>query len=406
MPLTKLKPLSFIRRIHIENTTYIQPSSSELNAVETSSESLNDVPSPDLAKPQFTTLGQPPTLVQIKIVPSYPVYVTKGSLLSLYGTSLRNISVSNEWLESPFKRSLYGFHSFRYQKLESTAPATSLFTVNKESTLSTLSLNGTVDWAILPKDAIAGYSGATLRISTEALPRYVKAEAKKWFQFNKNTETKTGLYQFWRSGYSLVQGRGDVVLKGYGSIFKVDLDADEQILIKRDNIIGISVNGDELSKCVSEHEGFNNFKPVQKHESESRESGSTTSTDLVKITTMAQLQNYLRPVLDYSRKAYQYLIQIFPKTSDGYVNVVGPRTVLLQSDLTSPLLSKFNKSVNDQSVEVLENKIFKASLENNKPQDYLSYVTVKDGKVTFQNTPDFQRTIDAMPKANRDKEYL
>ncbi|KAH3683778.1 hypothetical protein WICPIJ_005253 [Wickerhamomyces pijperi] len=401
MSLQKLRPLALVRGLHIENTTYIKTASTKESTTTTtssSSESLNSTDSPDLDKPEFTALGQPPTLVQIKIVPSYPVHITKGSLLSLYGTSLKNIAFTNEWLESPLKRILYGFHSFRYQKLESTAPATSLITVDKDSTLSTLSLNGTVDWAILSNDAIAGYSGATLRISTESVPRYVKAEAKKWFTLSNNTETKTGLYSFWRSGYSLVQGRGDVILKGYGSVFKVDLDADEQILIKKDNIIGISVNGDELSKCVSEHQGFNNFKPI-----EAAASVEEKSTEIVEVTTMMQIQQYFRLFVQYANTAYRAFTQIFPKSSDGYVNVVGPRTVLLQSDLAPSLLSQFT-AVDDQTIEVLENKVFKASLQNNnkKPQDYLSYVTVKDGKVSFQSTPDFQKTIDSMPKANRD----
>ncbi|KAH3670327.1 hypothetical protein WICMUC_004896 [Wickerhamomyces mucosus] len=406
--MNTLRPLSFIRKIHIENTSYVSVTQS--NPINTNSSTFSSLSSnreelQDLEKPTFTTLGQPPTLVQIQIPPSYPVYFLKKSLLSVYGTSLEHISLSNRWLDNPLTRILYGFHSFQYQKLETTAPATALINVDKFSTVSSISLDGTVDWAILPRNSIVGYTGTALRITTAQVPKFVKSDSKKWFSLSNNTDLKTGLHSIWKSGYSLTQGRGDVILKGRGLIFKVDLDKEEEILIKRDSILGISVNGDELSRCVSEHEGFNVFESKTSIDNANAlESTKAESTQVVDVeetdkfkAQLKRLKVYWYSAKDYFHKAIDYLKQLIPTSSNQYVKITGPRTILLQSDISSSIFDS-SFSSKDRPIEVLENKIFKAAIDQNRSEDYLSYVTVKNGQVTFQNTPDFQKTIDSMPK--------
>ena len=83
---------------------------------------------------------------------------------------------------------------------------------------------------------------------------------------------ETGLFSWKKLGYTLLSGRGKVGLvgngssSGYGSsIYNINLNQNEEILINKNNLLGITVNGPyDLQNCIVKYEFpiINNANPT------------------------------------------------------------------------------------------------------------------------------------------------
>lgn len=247
---------------------------------------------------KFETLGTPPTILSIHSPPSVPIYLRRGSLLSIYGLKSSNKNNSNtsaigsvniddgpiirNTIEYPhwWKQLILTGKFQSFQKLISTIPISLLISShNKSSAKATtdssfvnLILDGLNDWAILNKDAIQVYTGNSLSVSVHSIPRYISKKLAKQlgtattsgaatsgigglgsvFGLGKGTaRIETGLRSLWNRGYTLLSGRGQVGLVGNGGIYQLDVGEQEEILINKRAILAITVNGPfDLENCL------------------------------------------------------------------------------------------------------------------------------------------------------------
>ncbi|KAI5950073.1 AIM24 [Candida theae] len=259
---------------------------------------------------KFESLGTPPTLLSIHSPPSVPIYLRRGSLLSIYGlrssTGENNSSNSNSSLDvddGPIIRNTVEFpHWWKrfiltgkiqaFQKLISTIPISLLISSKNKSNSNqpsdpsfvSLILDGSNDWAILNKNAVQVYTGNSLSVSIHSLPRYISKKLAKqlnksgggaagsssggvfrvglrWFGKSGGSTTtatggstaraETGLRTLWNRGYTLLSGRGQVGVVGNGGVYQLDVGDQEEILINKRAILAITVNGPfDLENCV------------------------------------------------------------------------------------------------------------------------------------------------------------
>lgn len=282
-----------------------------------SSSALENV---NITTPILTKLS--PSITKVQLVPSYPIFISKGSLLSIYSNKLSSISISNYYLE-PVKRIINGLHSFKFEKVESTIPTIVLISSSLSNT-KILKLDGTKDWAVLPRDAILGYSGLSLNVQTKKLPKVINKRLK-WFNFP--TKIKTGLSTPFKNGYSFISGRGDLLLKGEGELFTIELSKDEEFLIKRDNLIGISINED-LSECCEEYE----IKKIKEEELEVEPIVPNDEvTEVVKKNeTLEKFKDYFKSISLGFNKLIKAINNQLPSNNE-YIKISGPREVIIKS---------------------------------------------------------------------------
>lgn len=300
----------------------------------------------------LTTRSSIPQIVKTSIIPlspSQPIHVHHNKILSIKTQSLSKIS-SRAQYNNPISSLLFGGFLNKYRKFESIIPSEILLVgVNNK-----VSLDGTIDWAIFPKDALTSYSGMALNVKLNRIP---------W---------SSGLSSILKQGYLHISGRGDVYLKSFGEIYTVQLQQGEEIIVRQKGVVGISVNGEELGNCC---------EPVTlgNHDVETKEFEVEKSDN--------ELKDMLLGALDTFGKAWRYIIGKFGK--DEFVRVKGPRSLILTSDVSTKF--EFNYNNGDQ-IEKVEKQLQRSS------QDFLSYVTVKDGKVTFESTPNFKETVDKIER--------
>ncbi len=307
-------------------------------------------------KPQLPLLNAQPTqriipqIIKSSIIPlqpSQPIHIHHNKILSIKTESLSKISSKTQY-NNPLGSFLYGGFYSKYRKFESIIPSEILLAGQNNNKLR---LDGLIDWAIFPKDALISYSGVALNVSLHRIP---------W---------GSGLSSLLRLGYLHISGRGDVYLQNNGEIYTVNLGKDEEIIVRKNGIVGISVNGDELGNCcesiaLSNHE-------VQKE-----------SQEVVVEKSENELKDLFWNTYHGIGKTLRYLVGLIGK--DDFVKVRGPRSLILTSNVST----KFEFPRRDNEIEITEQQLNKSS------QDYLSYVTVKDGKVTFESTPSFKETVE------------
>ena len=191
---TKLLHISFIRNISITQSSINTTIKNDESISKTTTIPENIQQAKELAGyraleiPEFKTLGSAEgttatatgssssssSILSINVPPSVPVYIRRGSLLSIYGIQeISSIDSVRSQLQFPnfWKRLIYGGYVSGYQKLISTTPF-SLLISSKSSSGSgsgsgsgfeklfvNLVLDGTTDWAILDKSALQVYTG-------------------------------------------------------------------------------------------------------------------------------------------------------------------------------------------------------------------------------------------------------
>jgi hypothetical protein len=213
-------------------------------------------------------------------------------------------------------------------------------------------LDGSNDYALFPSQSLLSYGGAALRVST------VKNNVK-------------GLNQL---GYTLVQGRGDLVVQGDGEISKLVLSPGEDVVVSNKALVGVSALG--RLECIQPWT-FN--RPADAIETD-------------EVVPSSQWQHYLHAFTSSFKSVKSILIQ-WISGSNGFVKISGPRVVLIQSGSVSSPFSQLN----EKPISVVEKQLSEAS-KSADPKDYLHYATIVNGEVKFTSTPDFQATVNKITR--------
>ncbi|ODQ81819.1 hypothetical protein BABINDRAFT_32074 [Babjeviella inositovora NRRL Y-12698] len=384
----------------------------------------------DGEEPQFQTLGAPPVLLSLNLPPKAPVFIKKGSLLLVYGLhnqrgtntttplSLAGITKQLEII-SPVKRTILGGFSFTYEKLSSSEPFSLIVSANNKSmlnpfhksngnkTFATLTLDGRIDWAVFPNDAVQLYSGESLLISNNVVPKAASTTLLQ--KLSTREPTATGLFSWFKAGYTLLSGRGYVGLVGNGQIYRIQLRASEEIMVAKKSLLAVSISGhNDLANCVIQ-QSLSNYTSEKLAEIEKKQALAAEEATIMVSADEAMPPSAVSKVSGVVKRGLAGLKQFvsFSRTetanfisgSSDYVKIVGPRTILFQTsqhkDGSFSSRSFHNKvSVTEQ---VMASQSLKLTQQASKPQpvtqDFLSYATVRDGKVEFQSTKDFSKTV-------------
>ncbi|KAI5966074.1 AIM24 [Candida margitis] len=361
---------------------------------------------------KFESLGTPPTILSIHSPPSVPIYLRRGSLLSMYGlkssanTTNFNININNNnsasgtlsstevtddgpvirnTIEYPhwWKRLILMGKFQSFQNIISTIPISLLISsknksnnrATSDSSFVSLILDGSNDWAVLNNDAIQVYTGNSLSISLHNLPRYISKKFAKQLSGNNNTsrgtKVETGLKSWSNRGYTLLGGRGQVGLVGNGGIYQLDVDEGEEILINKRAILAITVNGPfDLENCVVKDTSAisqqtlasvvaSSDTKVSKQHIASTSPQATTSPS---PSTYRQIKSYWLRISQSTKSVVSYLGRIYHQiktkwtiyslgTTD-FVKINGPRNILIQSNYNVPTTTT---TTNTQKQSTLSN---------------------------------------------------
>lgn len=346
-------------------------------------------------------LNLPATVVSVRVPPSYPVHIRRGSLLSLYGhdDALAAVRSSVEAL-SPLRALLLGARVFQYQKLVATKPFLMLvlsvalsYWVRRDANRSfaTLDLDGQTDWAVLPRDALQVYSGPSLSIKVHTLPRYILRRLAQRFQLPRTTPT--GLFRWTLPGFTLLAGRGKAGLVARGSIYQMQLKDGEQVLLNRNHLVALTTNGShDLHNAV--------LRYLLVSAPETAVAAAATSAlpqwlPLLLATAWTYAKSGWAAATSLGRSLRQAAYSFLAGSRD-YVKVIGPRTLLLQTSHSS-------RSRHDRTetlrLHLLEAVIATQAATNQRTSaDYLNYVTVTPRGAVFESTPDFRESVDKIRK--------
>lgn len=391
-----MKQIHSFRHISISQSKYPGVASAISKKTDLAVQDTESLPNESsLYEPDVQVLGKPGTLLSINMPPSAPLYIRRGSLVSIYKISekgLPSVKIRNEMIQ-PLKRFFLGLYASRYQKLLSTTSFSVLVSSNSkrligssnaEKSFSVIAFDGTRDWAILNKQALQVHTGANLSLKMIRIPYNISKKLSS--TLNLPSHSKTGLLKWNSLGYLFASGRGFVGLSGMGSIYNVELKEEEEILINRENLIALSVNGpNDLKNCVV---GY--VSPVPKYKSESQSLDSVQFTD--KNIRKGSKEYYLYLLKFYMSKL-RHLASKFKVLSryfagdQNFVRIIGPRFLLLQSNVGSHHNLKISDIPLPKATDIKEK--FKAY----KPI-HLNYVTVEpQNGAVFKSTPNFRESL-------------
>lgn len=346
-------------------------------------------------------LNLPATVVSVRVPPSYPVHIRRGSLLSLYGhdNALAAVRSSVEAV-SPLRALLLGARVFQYQKLVATKPFLMLvlsvalsYWVRRDANRSfaTLDLDGQTDWAVLPRDALQVYAGPSLSINVHTLPRYILRRLAQQFQLPRTTPT--GLFRWTLPGFTLLSGRGKAGLVAQGSIYQMQLKEGEQVLLNRNHLVALTTNGShDLHNAV--------LRYLLAPAPETAVVAAATSalqrwTHLLLATAWTYAKSGWAAATSLKRSLLQTAYSFLAGSRD-YVKVVGPRTLLLQTSHSSRSRHGRTETLR---LHLLEAVIATQAATNKRTSaDYLNYVTVTPRGAVFESTPDFRESVEKIKK--------
>ncbi|EGW31354.1 uncharacterized protein SPAPADRAFT_141105 [Spathaspora passalidarum NRRL Y-27907] len=366
-----------------------------------------------LENAEFKTLGTPKTVLSINSPPSVPVFVRRGSLLSIYGLSeISSIDSVRSTLEFQlwWKRLLYGGYASTYQKLISTTPFSilassssrnfSLFSSANNKSFISLNLDGTNDWAVLNKNALQVYTGNSLHIAMYQLPRTISRALAQSLKIS--SRTPTGLFSWKQTGYTLLTGRGQVGLVGGGSIYNINLEKDEEVLINKNNLLAITVNGSrDLQNCIVKYSfPLQQEKPITKEIDPFVNFKPTNRFSVQLYNAQHTIKKVWKTISEYvlwrKRDTFNFLVG-----NQEFIRVIGPRNILLQSNIGSTPAIRSNLPSGATSAAPTPTEQIIPTKEKS-PEDYLSYVTIEPGKgAVFKSTPDFSETVKEIETRNK-----
>lgn len=366
--------------------TTVVPTEAELKtATDTNAEQLfseEDANEP-ISTTRFQVLGQPATMASLVVPPSIPLYVRRGCLISLHGA--KSLSMNYEWIH--FWSNLLRYGSFKasiYHKLVSVSKFNALVAPNFLSnrlgqwlglssssfkTFCLLNLNGSADWNVWGKDTVVAYesnSSLTIRPPKPTIFSRIKL--------------------VFSSKYQTVQGRGNVLLSGSGSIYTVELkEAQDEIIIRSEHLLAVSgANRRDIAGAISEQilaPPRGTIKKVPSEAGRFFESIREFDGRLFLESSRGLLVKFW----NWSRKVYSKIIN----GSTKYLKIKGPRVLLIQSSYNVYLpAAPMGRDNGNQILAKPE------SLTHQPSKNYFNYATVsKDGKIDFESTPNFDETV-------------
>ncbi|GMG55991.1 unnamed protein product [Ambrosiozyma monospora] len=281
-----------------------------------------------------------------------------------------------------------------------------VFFMVSTKTFCNVALDGTVDWAIMEPKSLHVYTGNSLNISSVKFPKRLSGDAVK--QLNKEKKNKDlpvtipGLRSFFQTGYTLLSGRGFVSLVGSGTIFKLNLAQGEEISIKRGNLLATTIkdkkefsDGHFVAQILTKSPELELNSEKQQRIEEVKEvkinPDEAPSEDTFWFKANVFWKSFKSAMKSNSNFAYASIIG-----NGGYITVKGPRTLLIQtnSGLDQYVLSNSGSlGVGLEAVDKFIKDKTKFKQPEPTPGDNFSVVTIKNGKVEYRNTPDFQDEV-------------
>lgn len=304
------------------------------------------------------------------------------SIYGVQGALLDNVS-SRLSLFAPLRSFFMGNHNSAYQRIVSTSPFSLLITTNSkklfgnlsQKTFAVMNLQGTLDWAIINNNAIHAYFGSSLIRRLHLIPRRISKRFSK--ASGLPTSTNTGLFKWFRPGYTLLSGRGTVALVGSGNIYNVRLEDGEQAVVSKNNLLGLTVNGPhDIQNSIFRFRSTLNLIDLR------------DAADKRKIHPFESFSNFLLylqmislSTLNFLKDSLSRSVRYIDGTEDLVV-VTGPRDLLLQSGV--PQSNLLNRAPSDQYSQ-------SSIAPTDTTADFLNYVTVDKNGTKIESTPDFRR---------------
>ena len=339
--------------IHSVNTLLYKkaavPSSSE--TVSTNVSQWKPVKDDDIAiqlnkdEPSLQVLGEAQSTLSLTLPPSVPAYIRRGSLISVFASSrckdIKSSVTSSLRVLQPFKRLFVRNLTPSYQRLQSLVPLNvlvSAYSVGNvwemmkstiispsSQTFCNIFMDGSVDWALFDSSALHVHVGNSLFISSQVLPKLM------------TTGEPTGFSKFFKQGYTSVSGRGWISLVGEGSIFKFELDEEEEVLVKRENLLASTIKDPGDFKTGSFSLTDINHKSI----SQQKLDNATKESERLKIKALiTKTEGHTPNYWDKSKAAFlrlKFSLEKFFKKSSmtfgngDYIKVTGPRLLLINS---------------------------------------------------------------------------
>lgn len=334
-------------------------------------------------------VGYPPSALSVLVPPSLAVNIRRGSLMALQG-NLTSVSMTPQLL-SALKRMLYGMRNTRYTQVLSTETIQLLVSAKTEllfprlfktatpRSFATVALDGQSDWAILKRDALHVYGGPSLTVATHKIPQKISRAFAK--SLNSLVRIETGLFSWLRPGYTFVGGRGVLGIVGNGLVYSVTVAEGEELAINKSCLVAISVDGPkDLQNCAVKYERNSVHIPTV-ISPPPRVAKIQTATDL-----LINMKHYAWVAAKAVKDAWLWFRRQISETS-GFVKIVGPRKMLLQSG------EPHNRYERTYHLPSLESFGVAAPIPGTPvprvAADYLNNVTVGPKGVTIESTDSF-----------------
>lgn len=375
-----LSPLTSSTRAAGESSSKrVEPYVERLPSIKTSDDILVNI------------FGNPPAMATIAIPPSIPINIRKHSLVMVQGSSSRLRSKIRALL--PFKSILFDGDVQLFEEITTTEPTSLIVSAQKSSmfqryfgkssqrSFTSLKLNGVTDWAILQKDAVQVYGGHSLVVGKHKTPKNISRAFARTLGLSRRP--RTGLSTLASRGFTFIGGRGVAALAGHGQVFAIEVKENEEILINKHNLLSISVNGPhDLENCVVERQDSHPSILVQKVQRPS----------MLKIHSIQDLKTNLRSISEFISSIWQFVrmeMKDFIMGNSNFVNVWGPRTVLLQSEA-----SGFYRNLKRETLIVSASRTTNHTPEVTlELKDFLNIVTCRpeskptiESKLSFTNS--------------------
>ncbi|AGO11432.1 AaceriACR186Wp [[Ashbya] aceris (nom. inval.)] len=353
-------------------------------------------PSEELGSTRFELLGESGTLARASVPPGVSLYVRRGCMVSLYNRSgLRDIAMSHQWLQPAVRMLRYrSLKASIYYRLSSPAHLNCLLAPNFTSqllwrvrpaagrTLCPLTLDGTSDWFVFGRDAVVAYESNSSLVIQEG-------------PFRRPFRRAHPL----GSKLQLLQGRGSLLLSGYGTVYRVDLkDAGDELILQRRHLL--AVNGTapaDIHACASP---YDMLPPVP---------AARTAPPLVSFGENRRIHIawsnfglWLSAHASHIRSVVQHLYSRYLHGPSDFVKIRGPRTLMVQSMYSGsvPLPGVSGRSAHQPLYTTDMDSL--PELKVSDAKNYLSYASVgPDGKVSFRSTSDFKDTVKQIELAKK-----
>lgn len=297
------------------------------------------------------------SILSIDLPPSIPISIKKGSLISIYGISNLSISSISNQLDLKLSDLLYGDFNLIFSRIISTSKISMLISSNRSklfnfnkisntNSISMINLDGTNDWALLNQSNLQFKIGNSLILSNFLKPKYIskKFARNNGLSRNELTGLRSKFIADWlwpfNKTFKLISGRGQIGIIGKGSIYNINLVENEEVLINKDSLLAVSVNGPhDLQNCMIRYQPE---LEIAQPEIIAEESGTDAklASAVQKVTAeprkainsgLSWMKPYLASVSKFfgtaKTQTTNYLIG-----NQEFIKITGPRNLLIQSD--------------------------------------------------------------------------